>query len=130
MRRKNRGKMTNYKNEKEAKDAGLMVRAYDFDGTLAKYVEFGDGLPGKPIKEKLHEMITNHQKGDYIVIFTTRLNERLWGKDAVIVQRNRILAWLRFHECLDCVDLIVGDKPLADEYHDDRAIRFIREDLK
>ena len=116
--------MKKHRNEKEAKEAGCIVTAYDFDGTLSEYLMFGDGTPGKPILEKLWEMANNHTNGHYIVIYTTRLNERLWGKPQVEQQKRLIEEWLARHGYLQYVDLIVGDKPLADEYHDDRAIRF------
>ena len=121
-------KTMKYKNEKEAMDAGLKVIAFDFDGTLTEYDGWKDGVIGDPLLEGIGKLITKKELGAYIIIFTTRLNERLWGVERAALEKNRIVEWLACHNLSDCVDLIVGDKPLANEYHDDRAIPFKKEE--
>lgn len=109
-------------NEKEAMDAGFRVVAFDLDGTLAEYDGWDGGRIGKPIMSEVNHLIHEFERGSYIILFTTRLNIRLWGVVSVDDQSSRIHNWLKSNGILQYISLIVGDKPLAHEYRDDRSV--------
>ena len=114
--------ITIYKNELEAQQAGVRVVAIDFDGTLVEYDEWNNGEIGELRWGEIVNLIREKREGSYVVIFTCRLNERLWGKAVAIKERNRIQSWLVKNDLQRCVDDVVGDKPVADEYRDDRGV--------
>ncbi len=114
--------MKRYDNELEATKAGVTVFAYDFDATLSEYEKWDDGKTGPPIKKVCDHLRAAYKRGVYIVIFTTRCNVRLWGVLEAHKRRIQIKEWLREHDLYECVSMIVGDKPLADKYFDDRAV--------
>lgn len=114
--------VSEFKNEKEAMDAGLRVVAFDLDGTLAVYDGWDGGRIGEPIFSEVNHLLSEFSAGSYIVLFTTRLNIRLWGVVSVANQLILIDKWLKSAGIRQCVSLIVGDKPLANEYRDDRSV--------
>lgn len=89
--------------------------AVDFDGVIHRYRRgFHDGsiydvpMPGaKQALERLH-------KEWWLYIYTTRAKSR--------TGRHAVSAWLRKHNIP--FDEVVGNKPIAFAYIDDRAIRF------
>lgn len=109
-------------NEKAAMDEGFRVVAFDLDGTLAVYDGWDNGLIGDPIMSEVNHLIDEFRRGSYIVLFTTRLNIRLWGVVSVSNQLSSINQWLKSIDILQYISLIVGDKPLAHEYRDDRSV--------
>ena len=123
--------MKSYPNELVALQDGIEVIAYDLDGTLAQADHivpdkdiFPDGdLPiGDPKTDVWDILIHDKSMGRYIIIFTVRLNNRLWNQHQVQTQESIIMAWLNKYDFIRYVDLIIGDKPLATRYIDDRAV--------
>jgi len=107
------------KDEMQAHRLGVRVVAFDLDGTLAE--EHPDLTLGEPIRPMTDKLIAEHKAGSYTVIYTTRLNLRLWSKQEVKLHHHLIFQWLCKHGLVDYVTLLVGDKPYADEYWDNRA---------
>lgn len=114
--------MTQYDSEYDAIQDGRRVVAFDFDGTLATYNKWGNGELGKPIPHVVDILKRDAELGHYVIIFTTRCNSRLWGKAEAAIQKCRILAWLADNRLDGYVRNVVGDKPMADKYYDDRSI--------
>ena len=120
-----------YINEVNAVRAGKTVVAYDLDGTLAddnhikpdnELVPEPDLAVGKPLIKSWNILINDSDRGYYTIIFTVRLNKRLWGTAAVDSQQRIIEDWLREYNYDQYINLLTGDKPLAKLYVDDRAL--------
>lgn len=79
-----------------------MVYCVDFDGTLC--------IDGKPNYGLFATMRGLQMQGNAVVLFTSRTGQRL--KEAVIFCRNNGLVFQN----------VIGGKPIADFYIDDKAI--------
>jgi hypothetical protein len=106
-------------NEMQAHQRGVRVVAFDLDGTLAE--ELPDLALGEPIPHTIKKLVAEHEEGSYIIIYTTRLNQRLWGAQEFKLHQHLIFQWLSKHGLAEYVTLLVGDKPYADVYWDNRA---------
>lgn len=118
-----------YKDELEAHYRGIRVVCFDFNGTLAEYDGCKYPAIGKPVLRGITLLTREKLKGSFIVISTCRLNERLLEAE-VAENRELITAWLEKYDLLKHVDAIVGDKPYADVYVDDRAYNPFKKDEK
>jgi len=98
--------------------------AIDFDGTICKKQAYGLGVIWQKPNEGAVEHITKLRKDGYnIVIYTVRLSpDRNGNKAEIETKRQRIADWMELYEIP--YDDIVGYKPDAIAYIDDRAIRF------
>ena len=119
-------------NELEAQLKGMEVVAYDLDSTLQLENRFFiDSVkprdPGflpiaDPDKIIWNLLIEDKRKDRFIIVYTVRLNERLWGAKNVKKQRKIIESWLTKHGYHQYVDEIIGDLPLATRNINDRKL--------
>lgn len=92
---------------------------FDFDGVIHSYMSGWKGLTAIPdppvpgIKEALKNI---HDAGYEVCVVSTRCQHQV-GIEA-------ITDWLEKHGMLDSVDRVLGEKPPAIVYIDDRAICF------
>ena len=96
--------------------------AIDFDGTICKKQAYADGKIWEKPNEGAAKALTSLKEDGYkIVVYTVRLSpdKALLDYDE---KRLRIKCWMKLHKIP--FDDIVGHKPSAMAYIDDRAIRF------
>jgi hypothetical protein len=103
--------------EMRAYASGRRVVCFDLDGTLCEYEWPAIGKPVGAVIELLEE---ESERGSFIAISTCRLAPY---QDEVNVRKQRTIinAWLQEHNLLDMVHVLVGYKPYADVYIDERA---------
>lgn len=111
--------------ELEAHEKGIRVVCFDFDGTLC---EFAYPKIGEPIQHVLELLVNESKNGSYIVISTCRLAYK--GSEHQTIQRNKIINWLDQQGVFDYVNAIVGYKPYADVYVDERAYNPCKDSFK
>jgi len=109
-----------------------MQIAFDFDGVLCEYQKWqGHDHIGKRIQPTINTIQKLHKEGHNIKLHTTRLNPQPFGtsqmQDPLVLNgeaRKIIEEWLLQHNILNCFSELTGNKPYADIYLDDKAVRF------
>lgn len=93
---------------------------FDFDGVIATYDGFkGFDVLGEPIEDMIQAMRDLKERGYYLVVFTTR------------PATQTLVDWLKRNKVpYDDINrntknpLLTSNKPIADVYIDDRAVRY------
>ena len=106
---------------------------FDFDGVLAEYDGWkGHEHIGKPIHENIELVKRLHSRGVKLALCSTRLNSQPFidepnridgyvsGGDALLF----VLDWLKEQGIDKCFNMVQGEKPMADYYIDDKALRY------
>lgn len=100
--------------------------AIDFDGTICKKQSYGDGQIWQEPNEGAAKIINELKDDNYrIVVYTVRLSPDRTppeGHPEYTAKKLVVNTWLEKHGIP--VDEVVGHKPDAIAYIDDRAIRF------
>ena len=92
-----------------------MVYVFDIDGTLCTLVKDALYENAEPLKERIQEVNSLYDKGNYIKLYTARGSQT--GIDWTEITRNQLSRWnLKYHE------LIINCKPHGDLFVDDKAI--------
>lgn len=93
----------------------------DLDGTLCQEQKFGYGIiTGQPKASASRALQELKKEGFKIVILTTRLNPSFGGD--IEWKKNEVERWLKDWEIP--FDEVTNNKPPADLYIDNKAIRF------
>jgi len=104
--------------------------AIDFDGTICRKQSYGDGTIWQTPNSDAQTILKKLKADGYrLVVFTVRLSPdklmsktNIGKKEEFKTKRDRIVAWLERNGIP--FDDVVGHKPNAMAYIDDRAIRF------
>lgn len=97
------------------------IAIIDFDGTLCKFM-FPDVGPIEPnVKEALETL----KKAGYIIKIHSCRTAKYWGRlDERVMHLQLIEKFMREHNLPYDTIILSTDKPIADVYIDDRAIRY------
>lgn len=99
------------------------IAIIDFDGTLCKFA-FPDVGPIEPnVKEALETL----KKAGYTIKIHSCRTAKYWGRDDERLTHSSLIADFLHEHGLPYDELILSptmDKPIADVYIDDRAIRY------
>ena len=101
--------------------SGQEVAAFDLDGTLADYSKGWMENIGEPIPHVVELLVKEFEAGSFCMIFSARCNSRVWGADDSEKQIINVWLWLEKHDLKKYIQMIVGDKPVATRYYDDRT---------
>lgn len=109
---------------------------FDFDGVLAEYSTWkGHEHIGKPIEETIELVKRLHENGVKLALCSTRLSSTPFideptRYDKEVTEGDSLLIlcdWLIEQGIRDCFKMIQGEKPMADYYIDDKALRYGQE---
>lgn len=95
----------------------------DFDGTIAKEVEYPDiGSPNEGVKEALGRLM---DAGYEVTIFTCRMNRDGRNRSEIEKQRKAVEDWMAKHEMpYSKIDDGVNGKPFCDYFIDNKNIEY------